>query len=208
MPLLSPRAADELSELITVTLRCPKMWPTERMRWVVGFGAVAVLAASGCGSTSKSSSTTTADLNRSTSTLAASPSSASASSTSAAKKATPKPCDLVTKAEAETLAGTTLGEPIAAQMTCTFTGPPTGPLAQVEVFVGDGAKKFLDIDRDTLNHKFDPAPGIGDEALIEENVIFLRKGATWVSLRLVLLNDPAENRPRLEALAATVASRL
>jgi hypothetical protein len=81
-------------------------------------------------------------------------------------------------------------------------------VAQVEVFVGDGAKKYLDIDRDTLGHMFDAVPGIGDEAFIEENVIFLRKGTTWVALRLTLLNDAAENRPRLEALAAKVAGRL
>jgi hypothetical protein len=165
-----------------------------------------MLGAAACGgSGSKASSETTA------ATPSASVSSSSvdaATTTSAAKQAAPKPCELVTKDEAETLAGTPLDDPVPAQGSCTFTGPTSGPVAQVEVFVGDGAKKYLDIDRDTLGHKFEAVPGIGDEALIEDSNIFVRKGTTWAALRLTLLNDAAENRPRLEALAATVAGRL
>lgn len=83
----------------------------------------------------------------------------------------------------------------------------TGPTAQVEVFVGDGAKKFLDTDRDTLGHAFTSVPGIGDEAYEEENVIFFNKGGTWVSIRLTLLNDPVLNKVPLETAAKTAAGR-
>ncbi len=119
----------------------------------------------------------------------------------------PDACSLVTKPEAEQLAQTPLDDPNQVKETCTYTGPVTGPLAQVEVFIGDGAKKFLDIDRDTLGHAFTSPPGIGDEAAEEDDAIFIRNGTTWVSLRLTLLNDPAENKDRLEALAKTVAGR-
>jgi hypothetical protein len=38
--------------------------------------------------------------------------------------------------------------------------------------------------------------------------VFLNKSGTWVSVRLVRLNDPAENRKPLEDAARTVAGRL
>ncbi|QOC92807.1 hypothetical protein [Micromonospora craniellae] len=44
-------------------------------------------------------------------------------------------CALVTQEEAEKLAGTPLEEPVSVRETCTYTGPVSGPLAQVEVFV-------------------------------------------------------------------------
>ena len=117
------------------------------------------------------------------------------------------PCKLVSKLEAETLAGTPLDEPRPVRETCTYNGPVTGPTAQVEIFVGDGAKKFLDIDR-TLDHQFTSLPGAGDEAYLEDGVAFVRKGGTWVSVRLVRLNDSAENRKPLEDLIRKVATRI
>lgn len=117
------------------------------------------------------------------------------------------PCALVTDEEAEKLAGTPLDDPVPVRETCTWTGPVTGPTAQVEVFVGDGAKKFLDIERE-LDHEIWPLTGIGDEAYAEDGAVFLNKGGVWVALRLTLLNDPKENREPLEALARTVAGRL
>jgi hypothetical protein len=38
--------------------------------------------------------------------------------------------------------------------------------------------------------------------------VFSRKGSVWVSIALVRLNDPAENRAPLEQLARTAASRM
>jgi len=123
-------------------------------------------------------------------------------------------CELLTLADAQTLAGTPLDPGVAGtpqnppqNPQCTYTGPPTGPTAQVEIYVGDGAKKFYDIDVE-LAHEFTPVPGIADEAHVEENAIFFRKGTTWVGLHLVLLNDPAVNRAPLESLARTIAARL
>lgn len=119
-------------------------------------------------------------------------------------------CELLPLEDAQVVAGTALApgtEGPAHSPSCTYTGPASGPLAQVEIYVGDGAKKFLDIDRE-LNHLFTPVPGIGDEAHEEENAIFFRKGATWVAVRLVRLNDPAENREPLKAAATKVVGRL
>ncbi|GII28951.1 hypothetical protein [Planotetraspora mira] len=117
-------------------------------------------------------------------------------------------CELVTHEEAEKLAGTPLGDGVAGDpSSCRYTGPPTGPTAQVEVYAGDGAKKILDIDR-SLKHKFTEVPGVGDEAHYEDNMVFFLKSGTWVGIRLVLLNDPAANRKPMEELAATAAGRL
>jgi len=116
------------------------------------------------------------------------------------------PCSLVSKAEAERLAGTPLDDAVPVRETCTYTGPVTGPPAQVEVFVGDGAKKFLDIERE-LGHELRPLAGIGDEAYASFEAVWVNRSGQWVSVRLVRLNDPAENRKPLEDLARTVATR-
>jgi hypothetical protein len=119
------------------------------------------------------------------------------------------PCRLVTKADAEQLAGTPLNPAVEIKgdsPTCTYSGPVTGPLAQVEVYVGDGAKKILDIDRQ-LHHTLTAIQGIGDEAFEEDGAIFLRKSDRWVAIRLVLLKDPKLSREPLRRLARTVATR-
>lgn len=117
------------------------------------------------------------------------------------------PCALVSKAEAERLAGTALEDAKPVRDSCTYSGPVTGPTAQVEVYVGDGAKKYLDIERD-LGHELRPLAGVGDEAYASFEAVFVNRAGRWVTVRLVRLNDPAENRKPLEALARTVAGRL
>ncbi|SBT51888.1 hypothetical protein [Micromonospora narathiwatensis] len=121
--------------------------------------------------------------------------------------ALPDACSLVRKPEAEKLAGTGLDDAQAVQDTCTYTAPVTGPTGQVEVYVGDGAKKYLDIERD-LGHEVRPLSGVGDEAYATLEGFFINKGGVWVAVRLVRLNDPAENRQALEALARTVGTRM
>jgi hypothetical protein len=119
-------------------------------------------------------------------------------------------CQVVTKADAEALARTPLlagVRGIPAEPSCVYDAPVTGPLAQVSVYIGPGAKKTLDVDR-ALKHRFTRVAGIADEALEETNAIFVRKGELWVALELVRLNDPATNRLPLERLARVIATRL
>ena len=119
-------------------------------------------------------------------------------------------CQLVTKSDAETVAGTPLnegqpGNPLSPS--CVYTAPVSGPLGQVSIYIGDGAKKTYDIDVE-LKHEFTPVPNIGDEAYEESDAIFFRKGIIWVALELARLNDSAENRIPLETLAKKVAAQL
>lgn len=125
----------------------------------------------------------------------------------AAPAPTVDPCTLVPKAAAERLAGTPLEEPVAAPGSCTYTGPVSGPTAQVEVYVGAGAKKILDIDRE-LGHDLKPVPGVGDEAHLEDGAVFVNAGDVWVAIRLVSLADPAASRQALQDLARDVVTRL
>lgn len=158
--------------------------------------------------------------------VAGSPSAAADGAPSAAEQATaaatppadgaspalPDACTLLTLQEATKLAGTPLdpatpaGQGEAVTL-CQYTGPTSGPVAQVEVYVGDGAKKILDIDRQ-LQHTINPLPATGDEAYEEDGNVFVRKGDVWAAVRLVRLNDPAENRDPLRAAAAIVVGRL
>ncbi|MFY1575370.1 hypothetical protein ACN26Z_10845 [Verrucosispora sp. WMMD703] len=116
-------------------------------------------------------------------------------------------CALVPKEDAEKLAGTRLEDPVPVRETCTYSGPVSGPLAQVEVYVGDGAKKILDVDRD-LDHEFETLSGIGDEAYLEDGAVFVHAAGVWVAIRLVRLDDPAKYHKPLTELARTVAGRL
>ena len=134
-------------------------------------------------------------------------------STGSAPPTAVEPCDLLTRAEAEHLAGTALQAGVAAgsngtHTLCQYTGPTSGPTAQVEIFVGDGAKKMLDIDKDSLQHPFTTVAGIGDLCLQEDGNIFIRKNGQWASINLVLLNDPATNVKPLQDAAKIIAARL
>lgn len=118
-------------------------------------------------------------------------------------------CALVTRADAEKLVDTKVNRPVRGdgEHSCTYTGPTSGPTAQVEVYVGPGAKKQLDIER-TLQHSLRKLPQVGEEAWIGENGVYLRKGQLWVSVLVVLLEDPQQYAGRLAKAASTAASRL
>lgn len=119
-------------------------------------------------------------------------------------------CAVLPLEDAQAIAATKLQPGQAGnpnEPSCMYTGDPSGPTAQVEIYVGDGAQKMLDIDRE-LKHEFTAVPDIAEEAHAEENAIFFRKGTVWVAIRLVRLNDAAENREPLVKAARAVASRL
>ncbi|WP_238429072.1 hypothetical protein [Frankia nepalensis] len=109
--------------------------------------------------------------------------------------------------EAERLAGTSLASPVAVDETCTYTAPPAGPTAQVEVRVGQTALDFYTAERQS-NSRLQPLPGVGDDAYVGDYTVFIAKNDFNVSINLVRGNDPAENRGPLENLARTVAGRI
>ncbi|MBS1908168.1 MAG: DUF3558 family protein [Actinobacteria bacterium] len=121
-------------------------------------------------------------------------------------------CTVLTQPEAETLIATALTAPLKVSTTdvasCTYAGDPSGPTAQVEIYVGSGAKEQLDVDRDKLQHAFTQPAGIGDEAWEEEGMIFARSGTTWVSIRIVTLDDPTAFVAPLQSAMTVALSRL
>jgi hypothetical protein len=121
-------------------------------------------------------------------------------------------CALLPKTQAEALIGTKL-QPGVHESTndvdsCTYSGDPTGPTAQVEVFIGAGAKQIYDDDLKVLQHTFTNVPGVGDEAHEEDFLLFFRKGPTWVALRLTSLDDFSVFKARLEAAARQLAPQI
>jgi hypothetical protein len=135
--------------------------------------------------------------------------------TPSARAAQPDACSLLTRVEAEALADTKLMAPVGAgpagsggNTLCQYTGPTTGPVAQVEVYVGDGAKKQLDIERDNLKHAFTSVPAIGDQCLQEDDFIFVEKNGEWASIHLVLLSDPQQNVVPLQTAIKQLTDRL
>ncbi|MDQ7904980.1 hypothetical protein RB614_10645 [Phytohabitans sp. ZYX-F-186] len=118
------------------------------------------------------------------------------------------PCALVSKAEAEALAGLKMQDAVRAPESCSYTTPPTGTTGQVEVYIGDGAKKQYDIELQ-LGHELAPLSGAGDEAYtyVDGLTVYVNKGGVWTSLHLVRIDDPAKFRARLEELARTMSTR-
>ena len=117
------------------------------------------------------------------------------------------PCSLVTQEEADAIAGTKLQPKQRAEQLCTFATPTTGPTGQLEVYVGDGAKKYYDIDKINLGHDFRKVDGVGDEAYIEDGAIFVSAHGTWIGLRLLRLDD-VDTAPSLIKLAKVAVGRL
>ncbi|MFJ8603097.1 DUF3558 family protein [Streptomyces shenzhenensis] len=117
------------------------------------------------------------------------------------------PCALVTRQEAEQLAGTPLKPGKETGDTCTYVAPESGPTAQVEIFSGESGKNYHDAERQ-LGHELKALDDIGDEAYLEDGSVFLRVGEAWVSIRLVRGNTASENNEPLTELAGTVATRL
>jgi hypothetical protein len=125
--------------------------------------------------------------------------------------ALPDPCSLLTQDEADNLAGEKLGTPLPEgnpPTNCVWPTPLTGSVAQVEVGVGDGAKKYLDIDKDTLGHAFTQLSDLGDEAWQESDTVFVRTGTLWFSLHLVKLDAAPDDLSNMAALAKTILGRI
>ncbi|SCF05897.1 Protein of unknown function (DUF3558) [Micromonospora viridifaciens] len=177
-------------------------------RWLlVAPATVLLLAAPACGRSEEPPRPASAD-GAPAATSAAAPT-ADAASSAPVDKPEPKACDLVTDQEAAALARLKLDPQKAGEQSCTWTAPISGPTGQVEVYVGDGAKKMLDIERQ-LGHELKTLSGIGDEAYLDTqaNEAFVQKAGVWAAIRLVLLNDPKENHKPLEDLIRVVAGRL
>jgi hypothetical protein len=174
--------------------------------------ALATIALAGCNHSHTHGAPATAVPAPISATATPTPTQAATSPVAASSAATPLPaaCSLLTPAEAQALASTPLNPQVQStdKTLCQYVGPTSGPEAQVEVIVGPGALKGLQIDRDALKHTFTAVPGIGDEAHEESDNIFIRKGTLWVQINLVLLNDPTQNRAALETAAKAIAGRM
>lgn len=103
--------------------------------------------------------------------------------------------------------GVETGQP--GESMCQYISDPSGPTAQISVFVGPGAKKQLDIDRVTLKHDFTTLTGIGDEAYLEAGDLFIRKATLWVSVDVVAIDeDGAKVIEGLKAIAPVIVSKM
>jgi hypothetical protein len=181
-----------------------------RLRRVVVLGLCALLASSalGCGGDDDDQAAGGPTTTRAGASKAA-PVDATTTSTDATATSVDA-CKLVPQADAETIAGTALEAGVSVQgdtASCMYAGPVTGPTAQVEVYIGPGAKKYLDIDRG-LDHELQPVSGLGDESYLEDFTVFFRKGDTWVALRLVRLEDAPPYNERLITAARDLATKL
>ncbi len=168
--------------------------------------AMAALVTGGCGSSSHSSSPPT------TQAAAADTTPATAADTTPTTVALAKACDLFTKQQADSAIGLTLQAAVAGgasdTTSCTLTAPPTGPVGQVEAYVGPGAKKYYDVDQN-IGHTFEKVPGLGDEAYLEPGAVFFRKGTNWVAIRITSLDDSdAQVRAGVLALAKAADAKL
>jgi hypothetical protein len=121
-------------------------------------------------------------------------------------------CTVLTQSESETLIGTKLTAPIRASnpdvSSCTYPGDPNGPTAQVEIYIGDGAKQQLAIDKDKLKHPFTQPTGLGDEAWQEDEMIWARTSSTWISIRVVSLDDASQFTTPLQTAMAEALKQL
>jgi hypothetical protein len=139
--------------------------------------------------------------------LALSTASSSGAASSIATLPLPDPCKLLTRTEAQALAGVKLQRPSDFGSSCTYNGYPTGPTAQVAIYVESTVPRTLRIDR-LLHHKIWSVPRLGDQALEEEWHIFVREGKVWITINLVRTEAWPAYRKKLERAAAIAISRV
>lgn len=176
------------------------------------------LAACGGSSTKTASATVTTTVTVTATpaaTAVASETNSDAADPSSSAVAGPDACSLLTQAQANAvastplMAGTGAGKNSAgAFVMCQYIGQANGPTAELEVYIGDGAKQQLHIDRDNLKHAFTTVPGIGDQCLQEDGYIFVQKNGLWASIHLVRLNDAAANVKPMQVGIKELAAKL
>ncbi len=123
----------------------------------------------------------------------------------------PDACALLTRTEAEAVAGVKLeaGEDTKARdamtdtATCTYNAPVTGSSGSITVFAQFGPEYGLSVDKQ-IGHTFHAVPGIADGATEEANNIFFHSGDIWVQISSAYSAAPAQ----LEKAARTAATRL
>lgn len=187
------------------------------LTFLVGTAAAATIAA-GCSSSSTSGSGhTVPPAGQAAGTInvpggADSAPATSVAATSAAPVTLPDPCALLSRDEAQRLAGVKLqkGDDTKASSaddiaSCIYDAPPTGPSGSVQLFAQIGVPHALGVDK-AIHHKFRTVPGIGDQTLEEpeNSSIFIRKGQIWIYLTAPYSASPKN----LEKAAAEVAARL
>jgi hypothetical protein len=140
------------------------------------------------------------------------PPASTSTSVPAQPAALPNACALITRAEAQRLAGVKLNKaqytpPTAGDATgiCGYDAPVTGSSGSVQIFVQHDIPRALQIDK-AIHHKFRVVAGIGDQTLEEpENAsIFTRKGDVWVYLSVPYGTTPQ----KLENAAHMIAAHL
>lgn len=172
---------------------------------VTAVACVALLAS--CSASSKAAKDTT------TMPAGTQPADTTSAPTTAAPSGPPDPCKLVTVDQVSNLVQVTVLPGVNVgkgdDLMCQYLAPPDGPTAQVEIFTGGGAHKSFQIDHDTLGHDFTKLDGIGDEAWLEADNVYLRKGSTWAQVNVVALDvDEPQIMSGLKEMAATIADGL
>jgi hypothetical protein len=132
---------------------------------------------------------------------------AAGAATYATAAALPVACKLLTRTEAKAVTGVSMQPAIRGRTSCTYNGYPTGPAAQVSIFVSPTVPRTLLVDRQ-LGHKFSTVPRLGDQALEEQWNIFVRKGSVWIAIALVRIDEWSLYRKRLEKAASIAISRV
>lgn len=136
--------------------------------------------------------------------------------TGAIDVATLDPCTLVTQEEAERIVRIALDQPRSHNLgterpVCTYPGFAAGPVAKVDVLLGDAAQMLLATDR-RLNERtpevFVPIEDLGDEAYRRRSNVYFRKGDVWIVVAAVrLIEESLLHEPLVDA-ARAAAERL
>lgn len=122
------------------------------------------------------------------------------------------PCTLLTHEEAETIVRARLLDARPANLgserpSCTYGADPTGPTAQVQVFVGGGAESLIAVNRRLGGETID-VDELGDDAFLRHTTLHFHPSGVPVVVSVVRLVDAASLHPAMIAAARTIAERL
>lgn len=126
------------------------------------------------------------------------------------------PCALVTQEEAEAIVKLRLDTPQSFNLgsvrpSCVYPGFPAGPVAKVDVAIGEGAQTLVATDR-RLNERdpdaFTAIDDLGDEGWLRRSTVYFRRGENWIVVGAVRLIDETLLHEPLVAAARSADARL
>jgi hypothetical protein len=122
------------------------------------------------------------------------------------------PCALITRQEAEAIVRAPLLEAVQYNLgterpSCTYGAVPSGPTAQVQIYVGEGAESLIALHR-RLGGEIVELEELGEGAFLRHTTLHYQPSGVPIVISVVRLVDATTLHPAMITAARVVAERM